>query len=39
MLIMEAKNRYKTIQGIFQTVEQPYFPDISQLLTPFEDLG
>lgn len=39
MLIMEAKDIYKTIQDIFQTVEQSHFPDVSQFLTSFADLG
>ncbi len=36
---METKEIYKTIQNIFQPTEQPHFPDISRLLTPFANIG
>jgi hypothetical protein len=36
---MESKELYNTIQSIFQPTEQPHFPDISRLLTPFGNVG
>jgi hypothetical protein len=36
---METKDIHKTIQSIFQPFEQPQFPDLSTLLTPFKNLN
>lgn len=36
---METEDIHKTIQSIFQPTEQPHFPDVSRLLTPFTSIG